>query len=94
MSHFVVVLNGVDDIVLFAGADVLKDLELLEELEFKVESCNCISIIWSPNLIVKLSGDLPLKKSLTWVSFKDSSACITEFSGLWLCNEQSNSIKN
>lgn len=31
-----------------------------------VDSCNWISIMWSPNLIVRFSGALPDRKSLTW----------------------------
>lgn len=48
-----------------------------------VESCSCMSIIWSPRRTLRLSGDLPLKKSFTWLSLSDSSACITVFSARW-----------
>ena len=30
-----------------------------------VDSCNCISIMWSPSLIVRLSGAAPERKSFT-----------------------------
>ena len=41
-----------------------------------------IIIKWSPSLTLRFKGDLPLKKSFTWLSFNDSSACITVFSAL------------
>ena len=30
-----------------------------------VDSCNCISIMWSPSLIVRLRGAAPERKSFT-----------------------------
>lgn len=48
-----------------------------------VLSCSWMSIMWSPKRMLRLSGVFPLKKSLTWLSFRDSSACITVFSGRW-----------
>lgn len=46
-----------------------------------VDSCSWISIMWSPNRIVRLSGAFPERKSFTWPSFRLSSACITLCSG-------------
>lgn len=46
-----------------------------------VLSCSCISIMWSPNRMLKLSGALPHRNSFTWVSLSDSSACIMPISG-------------
>lgn len=46
-----------------------------------VLSCSWMSIMWSPRRMLKLSGVLPLRKSLTCASLSDSSACITVFSG-------------
>lgn len=46
-----------------------------------VESCSWISIMWSPNRIVRLRGALPERKSFTCPSFRLSSACITLCSG-------------
>lgn len=46
-----------------------------------VDSCSCISIMWSPNRIVRLSGALPDKKSFTCESLRLSKACITLCSG-------------
>lgn len=54
-------------------------------VELTVLNCNWINIIWSPKRILKFNGVLPLKKSLTCESFKDSKACITVFSGRWAC---------
>lgn len=51
--------------------------------EFTVLSCNWISIMWSPRRMLRFNGVFPLRKSLTWESFSDSSACITVFSGRW-----------
>lgn len=50
-----------------------------------VLNCNWINIIWSPSRMLRFSGVLPLKKSLTWESFNDSNACMTVFSGRWAC---------
>ena len=40
------------------------DAELLAWLT--VESWSCISIMWSPSLMVRLSGAAPDRKSFTW----------------------------
>ena len=58
----------VEDILLCAGfADAVLDvlLRLLPDEAFTVESCNWISIIWSPRRIVKFNGAFPERKSTT-----------------------------
>ena len=47
-----------------AAAAPLLALLLAEELT--VESCSWMSIMWSPSLMVRLSGALPERKSTTW----------------------------
>lgn len=37
-----------------------------EPLGDTVDSCSWISIMWSPKRMVRLSGALPVRKSLTW----------------------------
>lgn len=51
------------------------------ELGVTVLSCNWMSIIWSPRRMLRFNGVLPLRKSFTWLSLRDSRACITVFSG-------------
>ena len=45
--------------------EVLDLLAALAVAEFTVDSCSCISIIWSPRRMVRFKGALPLKKSTT-----------------------------
>ena len=58
--------TGVRETVGVVGppAAPLDDLLRFED-EFTVDSCNCISIIWSPRRIVRFRGALPLRKSTT-----------------------------
>lgn len=58
-------------------------LPLAPEVGFNVLSCSWISIMWSPRRTDRFSGDLPLRKSFTWLSFRDSNACMTVFSARW-----------
>ena len=46
-----------------------------------VDSCSCISIMWSPSRMVRFRGALPDRKSFTCESFRLSNACITLCSG-------------
>ena len=41
-----------------------------------VDSCNCISIMWSPSLIVRLRGAAPERKSFTCKRKKLSEICL------------------
>lgn len=59
--------------------------DVLPEFGVTVLSCNWMSIMWSPRRMLRLRGVLPLRKSFTWLSFRDSSACITVFSGRCAC---------
>lgn len=51
------------------------------EAGLTVLSCNWMSIMWSPRRMLRFRGVLPLRKSFTCESLRDSSACITVFSG-------------
>jgi hypothetical protein len=59
--------TGVRETVGMVGppAAPARDDLLRFEDEFTVDSCNCISIIWSPRRIVRFRGALPLRKSTT-----------------------------
>jgi len=68
-------------------ADALEDEDVVVrclEPGGEVDSCSCTNIMWSPNLMARVRGDFPDKKSFTcWDSVRFSSACITLFSFLW-----------
>lgn len=80
-----------DDVVLTAAAAVVLVEPLAPPLAvatvapppagLTVLSCSWMSIMWSPRRMLRFSGVLPLRKSLTCESLSDSSACITVFSG-------------
>lgn len=46
-----------------------------------VLNCSWISIMWSPNRMLKFKGAFPHRNSFTWVSLRDSKACIIPISG-------------
>lgn len=46
-----------------------------------VLSCSWMSIMWSPSRMLRFRGALPHRNSLTWVSLRDSSACMMPISG-------------
>lgn len=59
----------------------LERCDVVPEFGVTVLSCSWMSIMWSPSRMLRFSGVFPLKKSLTWLSLSDSSACMTVFSG-------------
>ena len=63
----VVAVEDVEADAGFVEAVVLELLLLLlPDAAFTVDSWSCISIIWSPNRIVKFNGAFPDRKSTTW----------------------------
>ena len=59
----------------FVEAVLVLVLELVlvnrrDELGVTVESCSCISIMWSPNRIVRFKGAFPERKSFTCNTIK------------------------
>lgn len=73
---------GLDDEIWIV--DFLRAVIVFMFAAWLVDNCNCISIMWSPSLIVRLRGAAPERKSFTWVSFRLSKACITDCSGFGL----------